>query len=100
MRHLEEYEMDSLTKNITRCQEALSLVEHAKAELMSVEKGCGSDNRFEDRITSRMLDRISEVVDMNELYLKYLERCKERYIDMQTVYGPPPFFSLNEDVED
>lgn len=101
MRHLEEYEMNSLTKNITKCHEALSLMERAKAELMSIEKGCGSDNRFEDSITSGMLDKISEVMDMDKLYLEYLEACENDIdIKIQTVYGPPPFFGLNEDVED
>lgn len=100
MRPIKAYDMDSLTKNIIKCQEALSLMERARNELMSIEKYCGHDNDYEEKITYEMLDRISEIMNMNELYLKYLNNCKNRLIEMQAVYGSPPaLFGLNEDIE-
>lgn len=71
-------------------------MERAKAELMSIEKGCGHYNDFEDKMISEMLEKISDIIYINKLYMEYLEECKNDInMTIQTAYGPPPL-GLNE----
>ncbi|MCM1133234.1 MAG: hypothetical protein NC340_07150 [Ruminococcus flavefaciens] len=92
-----------MTSNLFKCRNIISLIESAREELMSIEKGCGIDRDFEERIISEIADDVTDVLDKVGLYSEYLDACNEnisaRSAMMQAVYGPPSVFGLDEKLE-